>query len=190
MKLSNLPIALVVLLFVGCQAPRLAIPPTPQTPFLDHNEVMLDRDMPYRMGGTGKVIVVPAGFVCDKASIPWQVRGFFEKDERAYEYPAMVHDWLYWNQYPRKQADDIFFNAMTECGVPDKHRNKIHWAVKEFGQGPWDENERNYKMGLPRIIPPKHRDTGMWPRGWQSYQKQLFSAGVTNRGEIRQARLW
>jgi len=44
------------------------IPPVPMTPFGDGRESVLTDDLAYRIGDTGHIVVVPAGFVTDFAS--------------------------------------------------------------------------------------------------------------------------
>ena len=102
----------------------------------------------------------------------------------------MIHDWLYWNQYPKDKADDIFYNAMTDCGVSKIDRAVIWAGVHMGGNGPWNENKRNRDHGLPRIIPPVYRDTTKWPSSWAAYQKYLYGKGVRSWDEPRQPVLY
>lgn len=85
-------------------------------------------------------IVIPTGEETDGASIPrflWSSQGspFTGKYRKA----AVVHDYLYrkgYNKKPlttRKQADNIFYEAMIECGCTQYDSFKKYWAVRLFG---------------------------------------------------------
>lgn len=81
------------------------------------------------------VIVVPAGFVTDFASVPrlplvYTVAGNI--GHRA----AVVHDWLYHNGIGTKsEADDIFCEALGVSNVDDFVKEAMHAAVSLFGRG-------------------------------------------------------
>jgi hypothetical protein len=85
-------------------------------------------------------IVVPPGFHTDGASIPrifWPIMGphgdYFES--------AVIHDFLYSRQSPfhltRKQADDIFKEAMFNSGVKWPTRETVYRAVRLAGARSW-----------------------------------------------------
>lgn len=93
-------------------------------------------------------IEVPAGFVCDGASIPrilWPLSGGpFEGKHRD---GAIVHDYLYsrirelwperndtrWRDGVRADADHVFYEAMRACGVSEIHARAKYAAVRLFG---------------------------------------------------------
>ncbi len=184
-------VSLAVLLLGNCAPmPMAPINPGAIVHFRNYNDAMLKEDITYRIGDTSMVVVVPAGFVSDHASIPGVLQPYFQRNSKAYQYPAIVHDWLYWNQYPREKADDIFYNAMKECGVTNLDRKAMWAGVHWGGQRAWDENKGNREKGLPRIIPPEYRHTVQWPSSWAQYQKELFRKGVTNHNEPRQKILY
>lgn len=82
-------------------------------------------------------LVVPAGFVTDLASIP---RAFYISTPPIgdYDLPAVLHDWLYSEQFTsREAADAIFKDAMQDCGVGWYTRTKMFWAVRLFGRAIW-----------------------------------------------------
>ena len=91
---------------------------------------------------TGHLIVVPAGFVTDLASIPqfaWSL-GFGPAGR--WNKPSVVHDYLYATRgqggiYTRAQADAIFDEAMALCGVPTWRRAVMWAAVRLGGAGGW-----------------------------------------------------
>ncbi|MCW1916798.1 DUF1353 domain-containing protein [Luteolibacter sp. GHJ8] len=151
---------------------------------------MLIEDLSYKIRGSDKVIIVPAGFVCDRASIPGVVRPYFEKNNKSYEYPAIIHDWLYWNQYPKEKADDIFYNAMEDYRVSKFDRALIWAGVKIGGKGPWMRNKEARDQNLPRIVPKGYWKWNEWPSSWPTLQKDLVGKGVKASDEPRQKILY
>ena len=91
---------------------------------------------------SGAYIVVPSGFETDFASVPrmfWSIIPPWGKYGKA----AIVHDYLYQTlsatsiktgiRYTRKDADDIFLEAMGVLGVPTWKKYLMYWAVRLFG---------------------------------------------------------
>lgn len=82
----------------------------------------------------GRVIVVPEGTETDFSSVPrapfafWLFGGIADK-------AAVVHDALYSGRYgvSRKQADEVFREAMKVCGVGTVRRAFMFAAVRAFG---------------------------------------------------------
>lgn len=88
-----------------------------------------------------RVIELPAGFVADSYSAPydfvgsWIVRGL---DRR----PAFVHDKLYSERATtRKQADDVLLEAMESVGISWWRRQAIYRAVRLGGAMYWSDEE-------------------------------------------------
>ncbi|MEM4655268.1 MAG: DUF1353 domain-containing protein [Thermosphaera sp.] len=87
------------------------------------------------------LIEVPQGFETDLASVPriplaWLIAG--GKANAA----AVVHDWLYHGNpmhITRKQADDVFYEAMTDSGISWWRRNLMYIAVRLFAGPLWEE---------------------------------------------------
>lgn len=138
--------------------------------------VRLTAPIEYRVGSadSGQIIVVPAGFKTDFASIPWGFRNLFPPLGK-YSRAAVVHDFLYRvrgdapeasvelylreeltreqadalealrrdrptinaRRYSRREADDVFREAMSVLGVDPIRRNIMHRAVRTFGAGGW-----------------------------------------------------
>jgi hypothetical protein len=115
----------------------------------------LSGPLPYDVGeeGSGETITIPGGFVTDLASVPKLFRGLLPPDG-PWAKAAVVHDFLYWSRgtcrdalgriqrtriepYTRKEADDIFAEAMKVLGVPAWRRKAIWTAVRLGGQGGW-----------------------------------------------------
>lgn len=84
------------------------------------------------------IIVVPAGFITDLASVPRIMWSFLPPDGK-YAKAAIVHDYLYDNGLrTKKQADLIFLDAMRVLGVPRWKRTIMYLAVNYFGKGSYD----------------------------------------------------
>lgn len=111
---------------------------------------VLEPPLVYEVGelGSGQLIVVPAGFATDLASIPWPARGLLPPDG-PWAKAAVVHDYLYRTQgwvdvdgafqwlYDREDADKVFREAMEVVGVPPLKRDIIYRAVRWFGGRGW-----------------------------------------------------
>ena len=112
-------------------------------------------------------VEVPTGFVTDFASIP---RAFWSllKPDGDYTYPAIVHDYLYWNQDISKEDSDlIFMLAMEDFKIHSLTANTIYLAVKKFGQGAWDENARLRASGERRILREFSEDPTITWQEWK-----------------------
>lgn len=76
---------------------------------------------------------VPRGFITDLASVPrflWTIIPPFGR----YSQAAVVHDFLYEiPEYPRKEADRIFYIMMLEYGTYPWKARVMYWAVRVFG---------------------------------------------------------
>lgn len=95
------------------------------------------------------VIVVPAGFVTDFASIPWPLWSFIGASWGRYGKAAVIHDFLYQHhgyeawpkdtgvQFARWHADDIFLEAMVVLNVAGWRRRLMYRGVRWFGWLAW-----------------------------------------------------
>jgi ligand-binding SRPBCC domain-containing protein len=81
-------------------------------------------------------------FVTDFASIPrmfWSIAPRWGR----YGWAAVIHDFLYWDQsLTRREADDVFLNAMKKSAVPVWRRTIIYAAVRVFGCNAWKSNTK------------------------------------------------
>lgn len=116
--------------------------------------VLLLEALEYRVGAddSPEVIVVPAGFETDFASIPFGARNLFPA-LGPWGRPAIVHDFLYetrgtglfdgtrWitraKPYTRAEADAVFCEAMQVVGVPAWRRAIMYRAVRIGGRRAW-----------------------------------------------------
>lgn len=86
---------------------------------------------------------VPQGFKTDFASVPrfpgaWWIAG------ATAQRPAVVHDYLYRTQLvSRKEADQIFLEAMQCDGIGWTHRNLMYAAVRLGGRAAYNK-ERDH----------------------------------------------
>lgn len=80
----------------------------------------------------GALLVVPVGFVTDFASIPRLLWALLPRDG-SYQPAAVLHDWLYTEDVSRKDADDIFLEAMEACGTCGPVRRAIWLGVRLCG---------------------------------------------------------
>jgi len=97
-------------------------------------------------------VTVPVGFVTDFASIPQIAWSLFPPDGR-YTYPAVMHDYLYWEQQTtRAQADEIFRLMMREFSVAAPAIATIYAGVRAGGGVAWEGNARLKESGEQRIL--------------------------------------
>lgn len=100
----------------------------------------------------GKSVSVPIGFVTDFASVPRVFWTALPRDGQ-YTYPAIIHDYLYWEQpVSRKDADYVLDCAMGDFNVPAVTRGAIYAAVRVGGGIAWKENAGRKAAGESRIL--------------------------------------
>ena len=81
------------------------------------------------------VITVPCGFVTDFASVP-RAPFIFDMLGDIAQAASTLHDWLYViGTFSRKQADQIFKEAVLTSGVPVWKAWLMYAAVRVFGNG-------------------------------------------------------
>ena len=133
------------------------------------------------------VVIVPAGFVTDFASVPQPLqalRGVRTITSR-YAEAALVHDYLYWRQdCTREQSDRIMEIALKEAGVSLIERKLIFEGLRSFAQSAWDTNRRARQSGLIRTVPAPYDQVP--PSGtWAQYREWLRSVRVREGFEYR-----
>ena len=103
-------------------------------------------------GQTGKSVTVPVGFVTDFASIPRIFWSLLPPDGQ-YTYPAIIHDYLYWEQpVKREEADKILLYAMGDFNVASAAKKAIFAGVRVGGEFAWAENRRLRAKCEQRIL--------------------------------------
>ena len=169
---------LVAALLAAACAPARPIEAIGLRPIGDAKNWMLLEPLTYRVSESGDSIVVPAGFVTDFASIPPRLQSLISP-LGPHLLPAVVHDYLYWQQgCSRAQADSLFLKAMTEMLVSRGEREAMYLAVSKFGGGAWTANQRDRKLGLPRIVPQPPRRMPGALETWPEYRDSLKGWGV------------
>lgn len=87
--------------------------------------------------GEPRAVYTPSGFLTDFASVPLVARKLIPPTG-PYAAASVVHDWLYINKIgTRKEADDIFLQAMEASGVNWVTRSVIYRTVRAFGASGW-----------------------------------------------------
>ena len=139
------------------------------------NWVITDPPLTWEIGQSGVWIIVPSGFVHDKASIPARLQSLIQKNGR-YTRAAVIHDWLYWSQRcTREQADNLFVIAMKESDVGWWDRMWIYRGVRTGGGQAWDNNAASRSRGEPRFNGP------ILPRGnktWPQVRAELMASNA------------
>jgi len=133
--------------------PRLDTQPAPVfEAFIDGRQWMLQGYLIHRFGRTPHVLIVPAGFVTDLASVPDLAEPLLPRNGE-YSTAAIIHDYLYWTQAcTREQSDNLMSIVMKETGVVGWKDLLIHSAVRLGGQRPWDLNRERKADGVIRIV--------------------------------------
>jgi Protein of unknown function (DUF1353) len=99
-----------------------------------------------------KPVTVPIGFVTDFASIPRLFWTMLPKDGD-YTYPAIIHDYLYWEQpVPKDEADLILRYSMEDFKVNKAALEAIYLGVKVGGAGAWKDNAARKAAGEKRML--------------------------------------
>lgn len=143
--------------------------PPPLVPFADWDYYYLTCNLDWRQSkntaALPQAVSVPKGFVTDLASIPrifWTIL----PRQAEYSYPAILHDYLYWEQTCTKaQADDVLEAAMEDMSVGAINSSAILFAVRSFGHGAWEGNAERKAAGERRLLkkfPPDMKATWPW----------------------------
>ena len=87
----------------------------------------------------GDIYIVPSGMITDLASIPKLLRPAIDRNGLSRP-AAVLHDYLYLiGSLSRKQADELFLEALLSCGVGSIVAKGMYWAVRAFGGGRYAE---------------------------------------------------
>ena len=113
---------------------------------LDGKRWELMQQFTYYVGeeNSNEIIVVPAGFITDFASIPQLFWSLIGPPTGKYGKAAVVHDFCYYkNLYSRKRCDKIFYEAMKVLKVPFIKRWLMYHAVRKFAWMAWKKHRGN-----------------------------------------------
>lgn len=96
---------------------------------------------------------VPPGFITDLASIPRGLWWWHAPHEGTMA-PAIVHDFLYWEQPCTKdEADAVMYVAMKQTGMGDFSINRVYDGIRtKIAQDAWDKNKAARAKGEPRFF--------------------------------------
>lgn len=114
-------------------------------------------------------IVVPKGFVTDFASIPRVFWAVLPPDDE-YVMPAVLHDWLYWQQLPlllKSESDTVLKLAMEELKLPSWKIWAIYNAVSLLGASAWDQNAKLKTSGERRVLKSRPTDPAIRWSDWK-----------------------
>ena len=151
--------------------------PTAYVPFHGDGNWMLAAPMNYTVGRSKIEINVPQGFVTDFASVPRFLWGALPPQDE-YMLPAVIHDYLYWEQpCTKKQADNLLAIAMMEQKVDRWKQNAVYSAVARFGSDAWDANHTEKAARVLRVIPRGHEHIPP-ATTWAQYRSRLSQGGV------------
>ena len=121
-------------------------------PFADMDYWYLSTDMTWTLPKSARTILIPRGFVTDFASVPTTFWAWMPPTGR-YGLPAIVHDWLYWDQrFSRSEADDIFDAALADLSVSSWRKFVLYRSVRWFGGKYWRENALAKQNGEGRVL--------------------------------------
>lgn len=83
---------------------------------------------------TGDIHTIPAGFCTDFASVPRLPFVYALAGDTAHR-PAVLHDYLCRAALvPRRQADDLFHEAMLAVGIQQWRADLMHLAVRSYSE--------------------------------------------------------
>lgn len=123
-----------------------------------------------------KNVRVPVRFVTDFASIPRVFWSLLPPDG-LYTYPAIIHDYLYWEQsVSRDEADLILRFAMEDFKVDAVKIGAIYSGVRLGGWVAWNSNAKLKASGEKRVLKVLPEDpTARWEGkgGWRT-RKDVF----------------
>lgn len=89
----------------------------------------------------GRSYGIPAGFITDLASIPAIFRPAINTNGLSRK-PAVLHDARYCAKAgTRKEADDLFLEALERCGVGFSQRWAMYLAVRAGGWVYWNSRD-------------------------------------------------
>ena len=94
-------------------------------------------------------IIIYAGYESDGASVPRFLWVWFPPSGR-YTGAAIVHDWLCDTKIcTKREASDVFLEAMTDLGCSRAVRYPMYWAVRLFGPKLKDDDDKMDTVCLP-----------------------------------------
>lgn len=117
---------------------------------------LLAYPLKFSAGENNEHFYVPPGFVTDMASIP-RLLWWWQAPHEGTMAPAIVHDFLYWEQLCTKaEADAVMYIAMKQTGMKDASVEAVYAGVRTpIGQSAWDKNKDARARGEIRFFSTK-----------------------------------
>lgn len=111
---------------------------------INRGKFLLLERFEYHIGSKNseEIIIVPAGFISDGATIPpilWPIIGHPMAN---YAQGAFLHDILYRDKvYSRKRCDEIFLESMVVLEIALWKRKIIYWGLRVGGWYSWNKGK-------------------------------------------------
>jgi hypothetical protein len=150
MNIKTKCVIVIAILFVtSCAINR----PTVTQITLNPATFMVSHPLTYSTIDEKYKITVPVGFITDLASIP-ELLWWWESPHEKTMAPAILHDYLYWEQSCTKdEADAVMYLAMQEVGVNGAKLDGIYLGIRTpLAQKAWDKNAAARKQGESRFL--------------------------------------
>lgn len=120
------------------------------------NYWVVSRSFKYQISSTNNFIVVPKGFITDLASIPRFIWSFGLSPIDTYMTPAVIHDYLYWDQRcTKEEADAVLGLSMIESEVSPAKQLSVYRGVDWFGRSSYRKNAALKDKGETRFVTPQ-----------------------------------
>lgn len=111
----------------------------------NYGHVQLDKDWYFHIDG--RMVWIPAGYVCDGASIPrlfWSIVG--SPFDPINVVGAWAHDYIYLTHLTdRNTADEVAFQIWRQAGMTLRKARVMWFAVNKFAGFAWKNNESDKK---------------------------------------------
>lgn len=109
--------------------------PDPEVKFLSFpNKVQLLTDF------VTPEIIVPKDFLSDGVSSPWWARWIFPRYGRTLP-AALVHDYCYGGNLPRKRADQLFLKNLKRLRISKLRAQLMYLAVRIGGKSHYERRQ-------------------------------------------------
>jgi hypothetical protein len=141
--------AAVLALLAACGS--MTRPNTAQLVLSDPPLFLVTSPLRYSLNDGADEIVVPIGFVTDLASIPREL-WWWQSPHEATMAPAIIHDYLYWEQSCTKdEADAVMYLAMEDLSAKDY--KLVYMGVRSpLAASAWKRNDAARRGGETRFL--------------------------------------
>jgi hypothetical protein len=120
---------------------------------------------------------VPKDFVTDLTSVP-RIFWSLLRPDGDYTYPAIIHDYLYWQQGTSRHESDLIFRfAMEDFDISTVTATTIYKAVQLGGKSAWDKNTLYKARGEKRVLKRFPTDPRITWQEWKT-RPEVFATLV------------